>query len=103
MHIGLNHFLVLAAVLFCIGLYGALSRRNAIVILMCIEIMLNAVNITLVAFSRFVTPALVTGHIFAIFVITVAAAEAVVGLAIIISIFRTRDTVDVERIDMMKW
>ncbi|MDO8490956.1 MAG: NADH-quinone oxidoreductase subunit NuoK [Dehalococcoidia bacterium] len=103
MSIGLTHFLVLSAVLFCIGFYGALSRRNAIVILMCIEIMLNAVNISLVAFSRYVTPVAMTGQIFAIFVITVAAAEAALGLAIVISIYRSRDTIDVEKIDLMKW
>ena len=103
MSIGLTHFLVLSAVLFCIGFYGALSRRNAIVILMCIEIMLNAVNISLVAFSRYVTPVAMTGQIFAIFIITVAAAEAALGLAIVISIYRSRDTIDVEKIDLMKW
>ncbi len=103
MSIGLTHFLVLSAVLFCIGFYGALSRRNAIVILMCIEIMLNAVNISMVAFSRYVTPVAMTGQIFALFIITVAAAEAALGLAIVISIYRSRDTIDVEKIDLMKW
>ena len=95
--------MVLSAVLFCIGLYGALAKRNAVVVLMCIEIMLNAVNIALVAFSRYVVPPLLTGHIFAIFVMTVAAAEVVVGLAIIIAIYRGRQTVDVEQMDLMKW
>lgn len=109
MSVGLNHYLILSAVLFCIGLYGALSRRNAIVIMMCIELMLNAVNISLVAFSRYVTPAVptkemfLTGQIFAIFVIVVAAAEAAVGLAIVISIYRNRETVDVSQIDLLKW
>ena len=103
MSIGLTHFLVLSAVLFCIGFYGALSRRNAIVILMCIELMLNAVNISLVAFSRYVTPMAMTGQIFALFIITVAAAEAALGLAIVISIYRSRETIDVEKIDLMKW
>ncbi len=103
MSVGLNHYLILSAVLFCIGLYGALSRRNAIVIMMCVELMLNAVNISLVAFSRYVVPALLTGQIFAIFVIVVAAAEAAVGLAIVISIYRNRETVDVSQIDLLKW
>ena len=86
MAVGLEHYLILSAVLFCIGLYGALAKRNAVVILMCIEIMLNAVNIALIAFSRFLVPdvVLLTGQIFAIFVMVVAAAEVAVGLAIII-------------------
>ena len=103
MNIGLEHYLILSAVLFCIGLYGALTKRNAVVILMCIEVMLNAVNIALIAFSRYVVPTMLTGHIFAIFVMTVAAAEVAVGLAIIFTIYRSRQTVDVEQIDLMKW
>lgn len=103
MSVGLEHYLVLSAVLFCIGLYGALSKRNAIVILMCIEIMLNAVNIALIAFSRYVVPLLLTGQVFAIFVMLVAAAEVAVGLAIIISIYRSRETIDATKIDLMKW
>jgi len=101
--IGLEHYLILSAILFSIGLYGALTKRNAIVILMCIEIMLNAVNITMVAFSRFITPALLTGQVFAIFIIVVAAAEAAVGLAIIIAIYRSRETIESTKIDLMKW
>ena len=101
--IGLQHFLVLAAALFCIGLYGALTRRNAIVILISIELMLNAVNILMVAFSRYVTPVALTGQVFAIFIMVVAAAEVAVGLAIIISIYRSRDTIDTNKIDLMKW
>ncbi|MCX6012045.1 MAG: NADH-quinone oxidoreductase subunit NuoK [Chloroflexi bacterium] len=99
----LIHYLILAAVLFAIGLYGAVSKRNAVVILMCIEVMLNAVCITIVAFSRYVTPLLLTGHVFAIFIIIIAAAEATVGLAIIISIYRTNKTVDATKIDLLKW
>ena len=103
----LNHFLVLGAVLFCIGLYGALSKHNAIAVLMGIEIMLNAVNVTLVGFALFNTArpwsTYLTGQIFAIFIITVAAAEAAVALAMIISIYRKRSTVDVSEINMMKW
>ena len=117
MGLTLYHFLILGAILFCIGLYGAISKRNAVAVLMGIEIMLNAVNITLVGFSFFNTAPLyakyantvptyaahLTGQIFAIFIITVAAAEAAVALAMIIAIYRKRDTVDVGEIDMMKW
>ena len=91
MTIGLEHYLVLSAVLFCIGLYGALTKRNAVIILMCIELMLNAVNISLVAFSSYIVPLLLTGQVFAIFVMVVAAAEVAVGLAIILAIMMTRD------------
>jgi NADH:ubiquinone oxidoreductase subunit K len=107
MGLTLNHFLVLGAILFCIGLYGAIAKRNAIAVLMGIEIMLNAVNITMVSFSFFNTvkpyTTYLTGQIFAIFIITVAAAEAAVALAMVIAIYRKRDTVDVGEIDMMKW
>lgn len=103
MSIGLDHYLILSAALFCIGLYGALAKRNAIVILMSIEIMLVAASISMVAFSRFVVPLLLTGQVFAIFVMIVAAAEAAVGLAIIISIYRNRETIDITKIDLMKW
>lgn len=103
MSVTLEHYLALSALLFCMGLYGALTKRNAVVILMCIEIMLNAANIALVAFSRYIVPTMLTGQVFAIFVMVVAAAEAAVGLAIIISIYRNRETVDVGQIDLMKW
>ena len=102
MSVGLEHYLILSAVLFTIGLYGALAKRNAVVILMCIEIMLNAVNINLVAFWRYLDPAKLTGQIFAIFVFAVAAAEVAVGLALVIAIYRNRDTVVVEEIDLLK-
>jgi NADH:ubiquinone oxidoreductase subunit K len=103
MEIGLNHYLILSAVLFGIGLWGALSKKSAVVILMCIELMLNAAAIAMVAFSRFVVPELLTGQVFAIFIIVVAAAEATVALAIIMSIYRSRDTIDATKIDLMKW
>jgi NADH:ubiquinone oxidoreductase subunit K len=107
MGLTLNHFLVLGAVLFSIGLYGALSKRNAVAVLMGIEIMLNAVNVTMVGFAFFNTvkpwSTYLTGQVFAIFIITVAAAEAAVALAMIISIYRKRSTVDVGEINMMKW
>ncbi len=101
--VGLEHYLILAAVLFAIGLYGALAKRNAIIILMSIELMLNAVNIAMVAFSRYIVPLQLTGQIFAIFVMVVAAAEVAVGLAIIIAIYRHRQTIDATKIDLMKW
>ncbi len=104
MEVGLNHYLVLSGILFSIGLFGALSKRNAIGVLMCIEIMLNAVNIAVVAFSRYLVPdtVLLTGHVFALLVIVVAAAEAAVGLAIVITLYKNRQTVDVEKADSMK-
>lgn len=103
MSIGLEHYLILSAILFSIGLYGALAKRNAVVILMSIEIMLNAVNIAMVALSRYVTPSLLTGQVFVIFILVVAAAEAAVGLAIIIAIYRSRETIEATDIDLLKW
>ena len=103
MTLGLEHYLTLGAILFAIGLYGVLTKRNAIIILMCIELMLNAVNVTMVAFSRFVVPELLTGQIFAIFVMVVAAAEVAVGLAIILAIYRGFETIDSTKINLMKW
>ncbi len=102
MSIGLEHYLLLSALLFTIGLVGALSKRNAIVVLMCIEIMLNAANLTLVAFYRY-GGLDITGLVFALFVMTVAAAEVALGLAIIFSLYRSRETVDVAEVDLMKW
>ena len=103
MSIPLWWYLIVSAALFCIGLYGVLSRRNAIGILMGIELMLNAVNINLVAFWRYLTPDRMSGQAFAIFVLTVAAAEAAVGLALIISVYRDRHSVDVENVDLLRW
>jgi NAD(P)H-quinone oxidoreductase subunit 4L len=103
MSISLEHYLILATVLFSIGLYGALAKRSAIVILMSIELMLNAVNIAMIAFSRYIVPLMLTGQVFAIFIIVVAAAEAAVGLAIIMAIYRNRETIDTTEINLMKW
>lgn len=103
MNISLYWYLLVAAALFCIGLYGALARRNAIAVLMSIELMLNAVNINLVAFWRYLAPGEVTGQVFAIFVFAVAASEAAVGLALIISVYRNRQLVDVEQLDSLKF
>ena len=103
MSVGLEHYLILSAILFSIGLYGALVKRSAIVILMSIEMMLAAVSIAMVAFSRYVVPSLLTGQVFVIFIMVVAAAEAAVGLAIIIAIYRSRETIDSTDINLMKW
>ncbi len=103
----LQYYLLLAAALFCIGLFAALARRNAVAVLMGIELMLNAVNINLIAFWRYVKPTAavwdLAGQIFALFVITLAASEAAIGLALIIAIYRSRDTVNIEDVDLMKW
>jgi len=96
----LNQFLILSAFLFCTGVYGILARRNAVLVLMSVELMLNAVNINLVAFSAFSNA--VSGQVFALFVITVAAAEVGVGLAIVLLIYRNRSTVDLDEVDLMK-
>jgi len=101
--VGLSHYLILSAILFGIGIFGVLTRRNAIGILMSIELMFNAVNINFVAFSRFVTPGELVGQIFAIFVITIAAAEATVGLAIVLLIYRNFKGINVDSVNVMKW
>jgi NADH:ubiquinone oxidoreductase subunit K len=103
-NVGLDEVLVVGAVLFAIGLYIALAKRNAVAVLMGIELMLNAVNLTFVAFARFVeSPRPLDGHVFAIFVITVAAAEAAVALALAVAVYRHRETIDVDRIDLLRW
>jgi NADH-quinone oxidoreductase subunit K len=103
MQVGLIHFVALAAILFSIGMYGALTRRNAIGILMSIELMFNAVNINFVAFAKFVNPVEITGQVFVVFVIAIAAAEATVGLAIVLLIYRNFKGVFVDRVNLMKW
>lgn len=100
--ISLTWYLVFAAALFSIGLFGVLARKNAVAILMGVELMLNAVNINLVAFWRF-NPVSITGQAFAVMVFAVAAAEVAVGLALVISIYRRRNTVVADEIDLMKW
>jgi NADH-quinone oxidoreductase subunit K len=94
-------FLMLSGVLFTIGVIGALTRRNAIVVFMCIELMLNAVNLTFVTFSRFLQS--LDGVMFAFFVMAVAAAEAAVGLAIFVMIYRSRETINLDEINILKW
>jgi NADH-quinone oxidoreductase subunit K len=101
--IPLSWYLILAAALFAIGLYGVLARRNAVAILMGVELMLNAVIINLVAFWRYLQPADMSGQVFAIIVFAVAAAEASVGLALIISIYRRRNSVVAEEMNLLKW
>ena len=101
--VGLEHYLILSAALFTIGLYGALTKHNAVVILMCVEIMLNGVNVAMVAISHFVAAAQLSGQVFAIFIMVVAAAEAAVALAIIFMIYRNRETINVTEINLMKW
>lgn len=98
----LSSYLILSAILFCVGLYGALSKKNAVIVLLSIELMLNAVNLNLVAFAKLgVNPSL-TGQIFSLFTITVAAAEAAVGIAILIALYRNKGTSDVTEMDTMK-
>lgn len=99
----LQFYLLLAAALFCIGIYGLVMSRNAVRVLMSIELMLNAVNLNLIAFSNFLDRSDIHGQVFTVFVITVAAAEAAVGLAIILSIYRNRDTIDMEAFNLLKW
>ena len=99
--LSLHHYLILAAILFAIGAVGVLTRRNAIVIFMCIELMLNAVNLTFVAFSRYLGN--IDGQIFVLFVMTVAACEAAVGLALMIAFYKNRESIDVEELNVMKW
>ena len=101
--IPLSWYLIFAAALFSIGLCGVLSRKNAIAILMGVELMLNAVNINLVAFWRYRTPSVIVGQAFAVMVFAVAAAEVAVGLALFISIYRRRNTVAADEIDLLKW
>ncbi|MCL2140961.1 MAG: NADH-quinone oxidoreductase subunit NuoK [Dehalococcoidia bacterium] len=103
MAVGLTHYLILASVLFCLGLYGALSRRNAIIILMCVELMLNAANLLLVAFSKGFFDYLLIGQAVVIFSLVVAAAEVSVGLAIVIALYRLRKSIDIKDINILKW
>lgn len=101
--IGLYHYLILSTLLFGIGLYGVLVKRHAIAILLCIELMLNSVNINLVAFSRFLVNGDSVGQVFAIFVIVVAAAEIAIGLAICIALYRGKQTIELEKFNLLRW
>jgi NADH:ubiquinone oxidoreductase subunit K len=104
MVLGLESYLTVSALLFAIGLWVALSKRNAIVVLMGVELMLNAVNLALISFSRFGSSASpLAGHVFVLFILTVAAAEASVALAMAVSVYRMRGTIEVDRLDLMKF
>jgi NAD(P)H-quinone oxidoreductase subunit 4L len=104
MSVSLQDVLVVGALLFSVGLYIALSRRNAVGVLMGIELMLNSVNLNLIGFARFVdSPRPIDGQVFAVFVITVAAAEAAVALALAVSVYRLRQTIDVDKLNILKW
>ena len=100
--VGLYHYITLSTILFSIGLYGVLASRNAIRVLMSVELMLNAVNINFVAFNNYINLADLSGQMFSIFILTVSAAEASVGLAILIALYRARVTVDMERFNLLK-
>ena len=99
--IDINYYLITSALLFSIGVAGVLIRRNAIIIFMCIELMLNAINLTFVAFSSYLGS--INGQIFVFIVMTVAAAEAAVGLAIVIALFRNKESVNIDEINILKW
>jgi NAD(P)H-quinone oxidoreductase subunit 4L len=99
----LIHYLILGAALFSIGIFGLLTRRNAIGVLMSIELMFNAVNINFVAFAKYVNPIGISGQIFSIFIITIAAAEAAVGLAIVMLLYRNFRGIEVDKINFMRW
>tara|TARA_Y100001968_G_scaffold331466_1_gene386239 strand:- start:5946 stop:6272 length:327 start_codon:yes stop_codon:yes gene_type:complete len=101
--IPLQGYLTIASLLFCIGVWGLINSRNAVRVLMSIELMLNAVNINLMSFSSYLDGNLIRGQVFTVFVITVAAAEAAVGLAILLSLYRNRVTVDMESFNLLKW
>ena len=96
-----HHYLMLSAVLFLIGVAGVLTRRNAIIVLMCVELMLNAVNLSFLAFARALGD--LGGHVFVFVVIAVAAAEAAVGLAILLAVFRNKQTVNIDELNLMRW
>lgn len=102
MIVNVSSFLLVALILFSVGLYGALTKRNAVIVLISIELMLNAVNINLVAFAKYGLHPSITGQIFTLFSMTVAAAEVAVGLAILIALYRNRETVNVDEMDSMK-
>lgn len=102
-NIGLSHYLVLSAILFSIGLYGLVSRNNAFRVLMSIEVILNAININFVAFARFIDPLYVKGQVFSLFIMAIAAAEAAIGLALLLLIYRNRTNIQMDSFNTMKW
>ncbi|RNB82091.1 NADH-quinone oxidoreductase subunit NuoK [Brevibacillus fluminis] len=102
MAVPVSSYLLVALILFCVGMYGALTKRNTVIVLLSIELMLNAVNINLVAFAKMGLHPALTGQIFTLFTMTIAAAEVAVGLAVLIALYRNRDTVNVDEMDSMK-
>ncbi len=102
-NIGLEHYLILSAALFSIGVYGLITRNNAIRVLMSIEIILNSININLVAFARYIDPVSAKGQVFALFVMAVAAAEAAIGLALLLLIYRNRINIQMDSFNILKW
>jgi NAD(P)H-quinone oxidoreductase subunit 4L len=101
--ITLAHYLVLSALVFALGVFAVVTRRNGVAILMGIELMLNAANINLVAFNKYAAPGAIQGQVFALIVITLAACEAAVGLALVLAAYRSFETVDVDELNVMKW
>jgi NADH:ubiquinone oxidoreductase subunit K len=99
----LDHALIIGAYLFCIGIYGLVTSRNMVRALMCLELMLNGVNMNLVAFATYLDPEQLKGQTFAIFIIAIAAAEAAIGLAIVLNIYRNRNSVRIDQFDLLKW
>ncbi|MDA0772874.1 MAG: NADH-quinone oxidoreductase subunit NuoK [Cyanobacteria bacterium] len=103
MEIGLNHYLILSALLFSIGVYGLITRNNAFRVLMSIEVILNAININFVAFAHYIDPIMVKGQVFSLFVMAIAAAEAAIGLALLLLIYRNRVNIRMDSFATMKW
>ncbi|MBT6843418.1 MAG: NADH-quinone oxidoreductase subunit NuoK [Candidatus Melainabacteria bacterium] len=103
MEIGLNHYLILSALLFSIGIYGLITRNNAFRVLMSIEVILNAININFVAFAHYIDPIMVKGQVFSLFVMAIAAAEAAIGLALLLLIYRNRVNIRMDSFATMKW
>lgn len=103
MEITVNHYLILSALLFCIGLYGLITRNNAFRVLMSIEVILNAININFVAFAHYMDPVMIKGQVFSLFVMAVAAAEAAIGLALLLLIYRNRVNINMDSFATMKW
>lgn len=101
--IGLPHYLLLGSIVFCIGIFGVLTRRNAVAVLMSVELMLNAVNINFIAANKYIAADTGVGQLFSVFIIVVAAAEIAVGLALVISIYRQRRSVDLHDFNLLKW
>ena len=103
MEIGLNHYLILSALLFSIGVYGLITRNNSFRVLMSIEVILNAININFVAFAHYIDPIMVKGQVFSLFVMAIAAAEAAIGLALLLLIYRNRVNIRMDSFATMKW